>query len=319
VSPERSPPSGSPVSRARRSAGKRAVVIDRRELRFDGPAPWPHVRAASAIVRYGHARLIVQDDALFLAELGGSLRPLALPAGADGLRFFSAAEGTKQLKPDLEAALALPDGRAVLFGSGSAPARERLFVLTGDRVEIVHAPELYLALRDALGPGVELNVEGVVLGPSRVRLLQRGNGRGAVDAELRIPLRWLVRRLDGAADPEPPVVQVKRWELGELGGARLSFTDGLAQDRGFVFLASAERSPDAIEDGEVTGSAIGFAGPRGGWWTPLVDAEGRVLPLKAEGLAAGDRPGEWLVTSDPDDVDRPSELLTVRLEDPVRN
>jgi hypothetical protein len=45
----------------------------------------------------------------------------------------------------------------------------------------------------------------------------------------------------------------------------------------------------------------------------LVDEAGRVLPVKAEGLARGDTPGEWLVTTDPDDPDRASELLRVRL------
>jgi hypothetical protein len=110
-------------------------------------------------------------------------------------------------------------------------------------------------------------------------------------------------------------VRVRRWDLGELGGP-LTFTDGIRTGpRSFAYVAAAEDSPDAYEDGVVTGSALGLAGPRGGRWTPIVDEAGRALPIKAEGLAPGDRPGEWLVTTDPDDEALPSELITLSVRD----
>lgn len=283
-----------------------AVVIERRPLLL-ADAPWPHVRAASALVRTGKATLVVQDDALYVAVLGAPVR--RLPA-EDVLVFPKA---LKARKPDLEAATVLPDGRIVLFGSGSTPARERLFVLRADHVDVVDAPELYGALRAALGPEVELNVEGVVTGPSRLRLLQRGNGRGGVNAELVLDARWLLAKLAGG-NVRTPRVAVRRWDLGGLG-----FTDGIRTGpRSFAYVAAAEASPDAYEDGVVTGSAFGFAGPRGGWWTSITDADGHVLPIKAEGLARGDRDGEWLVTTDPDDELVPSDLLTLRVRPPRR-
>ena len=58
---------------------------------------------------------------------------------------------------------------------------------------------------------------------------------------------------------------------------------------------------------------MGWAGPEGGWWAPLVDATGEVVPLKAEGLAPAGTPDRWLITVDPDHVDLPSELITVQL------
>lgn len=289
--------------------------MDRRSLRFEGEPAWPHVRAASAVVRRPDRLLVVQDDALILAEVGAGVIALPLPA-EDGLRLFDARNDTKRLKPDLEAAVALDDGRIVLFGSGSTSARERLYVIDGTEIEVVHAPQLYDALRIALGPDTALNVEGAMVAGTRLVLLQRGNGAGAVDAELALPVRWLVRRLAGAS-VRAPRLTVRRWELGDLDGARLSFTDGAAiGSRSFVYTASAEASPNVVDDGVVTGSAIGSATNRGGHWAPIVGASGELLRLKAEGLAPGDRPDEWLVTTDPDDVDTPSELLTVRLEGP---
>lgn len=293
----------------------RALVVDRRSLRFDGEPVWPHVRAASAIVRTPSRLLVVQDDALIVADVGAEVIAFPLPP-TSGLHLFDARNDTKRLKPDLEAAVALDDGRVVLVGSGSTGERERLYVLVGDEVEVVHVPELYAALRGALGPDVALNIEGAMIAGTRLTLLQRGNGAGGVDAELGLPLRWLVGRLAGKA-PKVPAIAVRRWDLGSLGDARLSFTDGVALgSRRFLYTASAEASPNVVDDGVVTGSAIGTATARGGHWAPLVGPSGEVLRLKAEGLAPGERTGEWLLTTDPDDVDTPSELLTVRLEGP---
>jgi hypothetical protein len=293
----------------------RAIVVDRRSLRFEGEPAWPHVRAASAVVRRQDRLLVVQDDALILAEVGAGIVALPLPA-LDGRRLFDARDDTKRFKPDLEAAVGLDDGRIVLFGSGSTDARERLYAIDGEQIDVVAAPRLYAALRTALGPDVALNVEGAMIAGKRLVLLQRGNGAGAVDAELAVPLDWLVGCLAGKR-ARGPRVAVRRWDLGTLDGARLSFTDGVALGpRTFLYTASAEASPNVVDDGIVSGSAIGSASDRGGHWAPLVGTAGELLRIKAEGLAPGERADEWMVTTDPDDVDTPSELLTVRLEGP---
>jgi hypothetical protein len=305
------------VLRASQHPHRVAEIVERRPLLFEGDAPWPHVRAASAVVTLPDGRLlVVQDDTTYVALVGARVEHQFLPA-RDELVLFDARDGTKLRKPDLEAAALVQVGEqsvVVALGSGSTSQRERMVVIPLQGPPwAVDAPELYAALRASLG--APLNIEGLVLQDEHVRLLQRGNGVGGVDAVLSFPKSWLLQRLDPSASPlEPPRIAVELWELGELGGGRLSFTDGSGcPDGSFMFLASAELTDNTVDDGEVTGSALGWAGPEGGWWAPLVDGRGEVVPLKAEGLAPAGPPDRWLITVDPDHVDLPSELITVQL------
>jgi hypothetical protein len=88
----------------------------------------PFARSGSALRRWGPARVIIQDDvnALALAHSSTEIAPLLLPRGEGGRRRFDASLGNKRHELDLEAALVLPDGRLVVFGSGSLPVRRRL-------------------------------------------------------------------------------------------------------------------------------------------------------------------------------------------------
>ena len=62
-------------------------------------------------------------NALALTDAKGGFEPLLLPVGADGHRSFDDTIGNKHMKMDLEAAVVLPDGRVLAFGSGSTEAR----------------------------------------------------------------------------------------------------------------------------------------------------------------------------------------------------
>lgn len=307
----------------------RARVVHRSWLRYAaGPAlshrP-AHVRAASALVPFAGGHVVVQDDALYLGWLAdGRVTALPLPA-PDGERLFDEGRGNKHLKPDLEAACPWPTPSGdvlVAFGSGSTPRRERLLVADAaprgpDGARFVDAPELYAALRARLGAGVDLNVEGALrVAGGRLRLLQRGNGAGRVDAALDLDGSWLDAVLAGG-DPAPPrVLDAVRWSLGDLGGVGLTFTDGapLSGDV-WLFSAAAEASPDAVADGPVAGSAIGWADTRGSRWAPLIGPDDRPLPIKLEGITLVEPGLVWGVV-DADDPDAPSELLHVRLDGP---
>lgn len=284
---------------ARRDPDLRAEIVERR--------PLPGVQAASALVARGSAAWVVQDDVLALAVVDDALDHVPLagrPAGTDA----------KAHKADLEAGLELPDGRLVVLGSGSLAPRERAFVVQDGAVAVHPLPDLYEALRAALGAGVELNVEGAARTGDTLRLLQRGNGRGAMDAELHLPLSWLVERLRGPLPP--PSVSLVRWSLGELGGTRLTFTDGLGLGPDhLVFVGAAEDSPDAIADGEVRGSAIGVIDADDARWAPIT-IDGRIEPVKVEGIARWR--GGWWLSTDADDPNRASELLRVELRGPWR-
>jgi hypothetical protein len=301
-------------------AGARAVVLDRRPLVYvDGPDPAldrpAHVRAASAVVAIGDELVVVQDDAHFLARVTAArVDALALPPGPGGLRLFGDDRGNKALKLDLEAAVVV-DGAVVALGSGSTARRERLVLVPWPHgaPRIVEAPALYAALRGALPPGVELNVEGAVVVGDRLRLLQRGNGLGALDALLDVDRAWLAALVDGGEPGDVVVRDVEALDLGHLGGVRLTPTDVTGIDGRLLLTAAAEASPDATRDGEVVGAAIAWIEGDGGGWAPLVDADGRALADKIEGIAPAPAGELWLVT-DVDDVSRPAELLRARLE-----
>ena len=295
---------------------------------------------------------VVQDDAHFLALVDpatGLADAVPLPRGSDGRRLFGARLGNKLQKLDLEACLTVSDpadGTALLlaFGSGATPERQRVAVVRGlaagtasAEVTVADASALYLAL--LVQPdfaGAELNVEGAACvatpaGPV-VRLFARGNGLGnalagaadaaagaapanATSATCDLPLDALLAHLLGTA-PAPPPARVTRYDLGTLGGERLGFTDATPLGGGVLYLAAAERSADVLDDGPVTGSAVGrIAADGSARWAPLTGPAGEPFPRKAEGVAPAG-PGRLWVVLDEDDPDAPALLCDVALGGP---
>jgi hypothetical protein len=334
--------------RARVESSLGAQVIARTPLFYrDGAHPAldrpSHVRAGSALARIEAQTLaVVQDDASFVAIVKGVgtrelvVHDVALPS-ADGVRQFDDARGNKKAKLDLEACLAL-DGGALLiaFGSGSSAARERVVLIddpagSAPRVVVVEASALYAALRsEPIFCGSELNVEGAALVRDDVGddviLLQRGNGAPCdglhpVDASARIGRELLVGYLRALARGEsaacPSLRGIVAWDLGDVNGTRLTFTDAVAtRGRWTAFLACAEDSPDATRDGPVAGVVIGRLDDRErvAEVGVILDERGEPLLDKAEGITLDDHDPRraWLVI-DRDDATRPAELLELRL------
>jgi hypothetical protein len=315
-----------------------ARIVARRVLRYAAPvleaggARQEYVRAASGLCWFQGRLAIVQDDALLLALLdpdGGGVEALELPLRADGARFFDVERGNKRDKPDLEACLALEiAGRPALlaFGSGSRPNRECLALVRPDpagyRSELREAHALYAALHALPGfLSSELNLEGAVLLGDRLRLLQRGNGSplaGATPlcATCDIGLADFLEYLeDPPARPPPALEQPCRYDLGSIGGARLTFTDACTlRADALLFTASAERSPNAYDDGVVVGSALGAIDGAGARWCALHDEQGRLVTDKVEGVALDPRdPLRAYLVFDPDDHRAPATLAEVAL------
>jgi len=321
-----------------------ARVVTRRALRYTaGPDPAedrpPHVRSGSGLCWIGNELAVLQDDANFVALVDPTtdrVRALPLPRGEGGLRVFDDERGNKAHKLDLEACLGTPlgdDGRWLLtaFGSGSTAAREQILEVrfrkgpSRPEVALIHAPAFYVALREHTAfAGSELNIEGVATIPyGGLRLLQRGNGapRGdlePVDATAEVSWSLLLDYLHGRGPP-PPIENVTRYDLGQLGGVRLTFTDAVDRGQGqTLFLATAEDSPDAVRDGEVTGSVVGLlAPPEPPRWCPLCDDQGEPLALKGEGIALSrSRPDRLFAVLDSDSPATPAELLEIELSGP---
>ena len=236
-----------------------------RPLRFDDGTP---VRAASALAPLGGGWLVAQDDATHGAWVRGDrVERLRLLPPVEGLETFSEAEGTKHLKPDLEAAcgLLLDSGApgVLLLGSGSTERRRRMVLVSDTEQPDVASRDLgplYDAVQQALGvPDGQLNLEGVARNGSVLRWFQRGNlAAGVPSGSVDVDLTALVAALLGELDPADVRIKDPRtYELGAVGGVGLAATDAVALPGGRVLLsAAAEDTPDAYRDGEVVAAAL---------------------------------------------------------------
>jgi hypothetical protein len=279
-----------------------------------------HVRAASGLARWGADLWIVQDDTHLLVQLtpGQAPRGHALPPGEDGRRQFDDLRGNKKLKADLES-LFLSGGALWGLGSGSSPRRERvLHASSGEGAALVPWPAFYQALREVPAfSGAELNVEGAARLGRAVVVANRGNGaatpeRPAVDALAWFAWAdWVGAFAAGAA---PRLRRVTPLDLGAVEGVRWTVTDLAARRGALTLLASAEDSPNAVDDGPVVGVAIGEVGPEAVRLRRLVGPDGEPWREKCEGLVWDRRDPDlaWIVT-DADDPRRPARLLAVRV------
>ena len=288
----------------------------------------PHVRAGSSLAWVGERLALIQDDANFLAlvdPVTAAVESITLPAGKGGVRQFDDLRGNKKQKLDLEACVTVDGGATFLaFGSGSSERREKVLVVRGigsgaADVQLVELSALYRLLRSAPGfaPG-RLNIEGVVQVGDWLRCFSRGNGKERdgvtpVNATCDLPLDDLLRHLAETDRVPPPVPRnVTQYELGDLDAVPLGFTDATVVGSEVVYSAAAEASPDAVDDGAVTGSALGVIDPHGRVrWAPLKDERGALFAGKVEGVVTAGAGKGFYVVLDADDPTLPSELCLV--------
>ncbi|WP_045226589.1 DUF6929 family protein [Methyloterricola oryzae] len=321
---------------SRRDPELRATIVSRTPLlyaegadhRADRPA---HVRAGSSLSWFNQRLAVVQDDANFIALIdppSGHVEALTLPRGHEGLRQFDDLRGNKRHKLDLEACLTVPGcgGESLLvLASGSKKQRDAVVRVDSDgRLRLQRAPELYRRLRKTEAfAGSQLNLEGAIYRDGSVRLFNRGNGEardGLQPVNAICDLDWEELK-DYLDDPDekrvPKPGGIRRYDLGNLRGVRLTFTDATVSTQGLLYVASAENTEDAVSDGPVAGSAVGLLGDDGeARWTALCEANGSLSAAKVEGICTGAGAGEIYLTVDADDPAQPSELLKVALTGP---
>lgn len=315
---------------ARFDSSLSATIVARRALAYtagaDPAVDRPtHVRAGSAVARVGKRLVVIQDDTSFLAIVDEhEVHALPFPAGPAGRRQFDERLGNKQHKLDLESCVLRGD-TLVGFGSGSTSARERVVIVDGvstpsPTVRVIEAPAFYRALRQETSfAGGELNMEGAALRGDTLVLFQRGNGAARdglvpVNATCEIAFEELWRHLVGGA-PSPSPRAIAQYDLGAIDRVPLTFTDATATASGaLIFLAAAEDSPDAYNDGPVTGVALGIIEGTSVRLVPILETNGAPMRAKAEGIALrADDPSHADVVTDRDDPDAPCELYTIEL------
>jgi hypothetical protein len=306
-------------------SGLRPLTYAQQHLPQDYAKSWdipPFVRSASALRRWGDVSVVVQDDVSALAVTTGNVTtPWLLPSGVQGRRRFESAQKNKKHKLDLEAAVVLPDGRLLVFGSGSTPAREQLVLLEpSGALRVIDGAALYSHLRaETAFSGSELNIEGAVVQAGALLLVQRGNGavlqgRQALNALGALPLTELVSWLDGNA-AAPALTHITRAELGALGGTPVSFTDAALGSSGDIaFVACAEDSRDVVADGAVSGVCFGWFGAAGVCIAAITDENGDLSRLKLEGIEpVPNEPLKFDVVADVDDAAAPAWAGTLQV------
>ena len=163
----------------------------------------------------------------------------------------------------------------------------------------------------------DLNIEGLVIHGNCLKLWQRANNQHRNNAVIEYALADFYTLLEGR--DEQAMIQPQRidyYDLGEVAGVPLTFTDAYALDDGVcVFTAAAENTDNSYLDGECVAAAIG-----------LIDAQRQlrwlkpVQPIyKLEGISAkqvGDQLQLYLV-SDADDPNVPAQLLETTIDYPV--
>ena len=233
------------------------------------------------------------------------------------------AKDRKAAKADLEALTALPPfegaphGGLFGLGSGSKETRNRGFFwaleadgsLAGDP-HTVDLDPLYDLLRERFP---KLNVEGASVLGDRLWLFHRGNRDAGPNAVAELSLEAVMRSLgdDWRIDVEELEV-VREYELGELDGIRLCFSDATPlADELVVFTASAEVDAGGDEDGGIRGSVVG-----------TISAGGEVERLrtidprwKVEGVHAAIDTGviDFTFVCDQDDPEEASPLLSATM------
>lgn len=330
--------------------GELVIEVERvRPLVFADGSP---VRAASGVARFAGGWLVVQDDGTHAALVmpDGAITPLRVFPPVEGLDHFAEHDGTKHLKPDLEAACEVSFSATpavVVLGSGSTAARCRGALITwpddggnvdsGPSVCWADLGPLYGRAMAVLGlDPAQVNFEGLSLGRpdgSTLRWFNRGNGAlGIGSASVEIDGRGLLDAIEGRLPPGEVAVGDPVWhELGSAGGVALSVTDavwlGGPVGGGAILISSAaEDTPNNVDDGPVVGTALSIlAGPGGRvvhhGLVPLVD--GKVpkiegLALLGGSLEPGGAPGERgelrvLAVVDADDALIPSSELVLRV------
>ena len=298
-----------------------------RELELEEP-PAPgrpaHISAASGVARRGDFVYVIGDDELGLGvfrlskEAPGALRPVL------GGELSADPDERKSEKPDLEALTLLPPmdghpyGSLLGLGSGSKPQRQRGFVwglaadgsLEGEPFELDLSP-LYERLRES---APELNIEGASALGDCLWLFHRGNTEQGLNIVAEVPLAEFIERVQGSGRIDcSEDVRTRAYELGELDGVPLTFSDATPlADELVVFTASAEPGSDPHgTDGQIRGSVVG-----------TITTDGRVERLrtidrkwKVEGVYASvdARVVDFLFVCDQDEPDTAAPLLSAAM------
>lgn len=235
----------------------------------------PFVYAASGLVRINDFLYIVADDELHLAmfEAGSDSPGTWIRLFPDSLPIDYG--GRKKVKPDLESITFLkpyeyaPAGALLMVPSMSRKNRVNGALLAlDDRAKISAEPipidfsSIFKKLDSLL---VELNIEGTAVLPKTIKFFHRGTQGKSKSAVIEVDAPPFLKDLHDSHVPSGDhIVGVEEYELGDEEGVPFQFTDAVGLPDGrVIFLAAAEDTIDAFEDGKCFGSELGVISASG--------------------------------------------------------
>lgn len=275
-----------------------------------------YVYSASGLLDLKNEYVIVADDESCLAVFPHDLRKPGrwIKLFSDELPLEYKAR--KKKKPDLEslcripASTNAPSGALLAVPSLSRENRVRgaLIFMQDDGTEQV-IPLDFSTLRQELARRIkELNIEGIVIGRNFVRLFHRGSQGTSDSAIIDLALEPFMKDVfDTHSLAADKILSIKNCQIGLRENLTLAFTDAACLPDGrIVFLAAAEASKNAYDDGESAGSAAGIMSEKG----EIERLEHFDGSLKLEGVAVHleARTLRLKLVADADDESKPSAL-----------
>jgi hypothetical protein len=227
---------------------------------------YQNVPSASGLEAAGNKFYVIGDDSPYLYELNQEFKLINQLALSD-VSGFESGRVAKHSKMDLESLASFTiNGKSYLLiiGSGATEARMTTFIVEIDavsgtmgRITSYSLKKIYEKLKankQVIGEGV-LNIEGSAVFDGKLYLLQR-----AVANEPNVLLVYDFPAFLEALkeNKEVPEAQVLHFNLAKIGDVQAGFSGAYIFDAKLFYTASVEQTENAIADGEVLGSYIGY-------------------------------------------------------------
>ncbi|WP_293872457.1 hypothetical protein [Flavobacterium sp.] len=200
------------------------------------------IGATSGLVYLNNLLYIVSDNSTFLYQYTISDNRLFK------IKLFENSQESivKKDKADFEV-LTFFDNKLYLFGSGSTKNRNRsvIYSIENKSIKEKDLTKIYKKLTDKISiDDCELNIEGVIITPEITYFFQRGNSINAPNGVF-------------CYERENQSVTFNLITLPKVNEIEATFTDAILIEETIYFLAAAENTNSAYDDGEIMGSFIG--------------------------------------------------------------
>ncbi|WP_337069466.1 DUF6929 family protein [Pontibacter sp. 13R65] len=238
----------------------RAVI--QKKILFD------NIPSGSGLEEHNGSFYVIGDDSPYLYRLDQNYH-LSERFALSDTSSFASGRVAKAVKADLEGLTKIEaDGYTYLLmlGSGSTPARNKAYLVevpttaTAKPVITEYALDsLYQDMqqnKEIIGDGL-LNIEGVASGAGKLYLLQRALGSNR-NVLITFEQQEFLDYLQEGGGGSLPTYTLSFFRLPIMGVQEAGFSGAYFYEDKLFFTASIEGTTDAVADGVILGSYIGF-------------------------------------------------------------